>query len=268
MTVNDVLREAVADFTEFGYDSPQRLEYWEAKVRAAVIEDSPSQAELDQRMQSAMESVFRQSLSVAATKRRHPDVTRFTIDRIKHTLRPELNRRIMASANLIKINREQMIEKTLQRFSGWATSIPAGGSRVVDKVEVKTKLAKAVRQVKYEERRVAIDQGHKLMASIDAVIATETGAVAMKWRSKWRQPGYDYRPDHKERDGQIYVIRGNWAMEKGLMNKGVGYLDEITQPAEEVFCQCYGVYLLNLRDLPDDMLTAKGRKLLEETRVR
>ena len=39
-----------------------------------------------------------------------------------------------------------------------------------------------------------------------------------------------------------------------------GYLDEITQPGEEVFCRCYVTYLYNLRSIPEDMLTQKGRK--------
>jgi hypothetical protein len=42
-----------------------------------------------------------------------------------------------------------------------------------------------------------------------------------------------------------------------------GYLDEITQPGEEVFCRCYVTYLYNLRSIPDYMLTQKGSKFLE-----
>ncbi len=56
--------------------------------------------------------------------------------------------------------------------------------------------------------------------------------------------------------------------QQGLITKGDGYLDEITQPAEEPFCRCYGVYVNNLRDLPPEMLTEKGRRALEETRIR
>jgi hypothetical protein len=39
-----------------------------------------------------------------------------------------------------------------------------------------------------------------------------------------------------------------------------GYTDQITQPAEEVNCRCYYEYIYNLADLPDEMLTEKGRK--------
>jgi hypothetical protein len=268
MTLRELLTEAIREFTEFGFDSPERLTEWMRRLRAVARQDAPSAELVDQRMKSAMESFFKRSLSYTLVKKRHPGVSQYTVERLKPQLRDELTRRVQASASLIKLNREQAIEKTLQRFSGWATSVPAGGSRVVARGEVKQDIGNALKQLTYEERRVAIDQGHKLMSSIDAVVAQQTGAIAARWRSHWRQPGYDYRPDHKERDQKVYAIRGSWAMEKGFLHKGAGYLDEMTAPAEEPFCRCYAVYLHNLRDLPAEMLTAKGRQALEETRVR
>jgi len=42
-------------------------------------------------------------------------------------------------------------------------------------------------------------------------------AIALIWHSNWRQAGYDYREDHKERDLEIYTLRPNWALERGFM---------------------------------------------------
>lgn len=268
MKFREVLTEAVGDMTLHGYDNQSRLEYWVQRLREAAQADLPSPKVLEQRMKRAMETIYKRVTSKTALKRRHLQVSLFTLKQIEPKLRPELTKRILASTQLIKLNRQQAIEKTLQRFSGWATSVPEGGSKVVERAEVKADIEKPLKQQKYEERRLDIDQGHKLMASIDAVIAEQTDAIAGMWRSHWRQANYDYREDHKERDQKVYAIRGNWAMEKGLMNKGAGYLDEMTQAGEEPFCRCYVVYFQNLRDLPDDLLTAKGRKLLEETRIR
>ena len=104
-----------------------------------------------------------------------------------------------------------------------------------------------------------IDQAAKLKASLDNIVATDGGALAGMWKSHYRAAGYNARPDHAERDGEIFVIRGNWAIEKGLMKlDGCQYTDEIEAPAEFVYCQCRYKYLYNLRDLPDAMLTAKG----------
>lgn len=267
-TFYEVLTAAVRDISEHGYDNPARLADWLRKLRVAANVQLPSSDVMQNQMERALERAFQRSISKAAVLRHHPGVSKFTVDQIAPELRSELRRRIFASADLIKLNREQAIEKTLQRFSGWATSIPDGGSKVVDRAEVKGHIAKALRSGTYEERRLAIDQGHKLLSSVSAVIGIQTGAIAAMWRSNWRQPGYDYRPDHKERDKRIYAVRGSWAMDQGLLKKGNGYIDEITQPAEEPFCRCYYVYLNNLRDVPDSMLTEKGRRVLEDTRLR
>lgn len=129
-------------------------------------------------------------------------------------------------------------------------------------------IQKSAQQVDYEARRVMIDQSHKLIANIDNIIATSNNAIAAEWHSHWRQAGYDYREDHKERDKLVYLIRGNWAQKNGYVKAGsAGYLDAITQPGEEVFCRCYVTYLYNLRSIPEDMLTQKGRKFLESMKA-
>ena len=107
--------------------------------------------------------------------------------------------------------------------------------------------------------RLQIDQGHKFSNTLNDIIAVDGGAIAAKWKSHYRQPGYDYREDHKERDGNYYAIRGSWAMEKGLMNKGEGYTDDMTMPGEEIFCRCGYTYIYSLRKIPEEMLTSKGK---------
>lgn len=268
-TFQAVLTDAVRDITQHGFDNPARLDDWLRKLRMAAIADLPTQDEVRNRMQVAMQTLFNRTFSKSAVLRYHPGIPRYTVERLKPFARAELDKRILASANLISLNRDQAIEKTIQRFSGWATSIPDQGSRAVDKPEVKENIAKPIRQLQFEERRVSIDQGHKLVASINAVVAQQGGAIACRWRSHFRQAGYNARPDHKDRDGLIYLIRGSWAHEQGLVKPGAaGYSDEITQPGEEVFCRCWFTFLYALRNLPDDMLTEKGRKLLEETRLK
>jgi hypothetical protein len=268
-TFREVLTAAVRDITENGYDDVARLDDWLRKLRFAAMADLPTSEEIQNRMQLAMQTVFDRTFSKSSVLKYHPGVPTFTIERLKPFARDELDRRIRASAQLIKLNREQAIEKTLQRFSGWATSIPDRGSRAVDKVDVKEHIAKPIAQVKFEARRVSIDQGHKLLNSINTVVANQGGAIAGKWRSHYRQAGYDARPDHAERDSKIYLVRDSWAHDQGLVKRGeAGYTDEITQPGEEVFCRCYWVWLYALRELPEPMLTVKGKDLLEETRLK
>lgn len=252
----ETVTDAVQDISAHGFDSIERVRVWIDRIRkaavASAIPDDVLRGTLNQTMQAAYDRLVtrREILKI------HPGISRFTLDRVKPKLRAELDRRIMASANLIKMNREQAIEKTIQRFSGWATSIPAGGSRIVDKVDVKDDIRKFLATLKYEERRIVTDQGHKFVASLNDIMAIDGGALAAIWRHHHvRYP----REDHVERAGKIFLIRGSWAHEKGLVKPNEnGYTDQIEQPGFLVLCRCSYQYVYGLSDLPTDMLTQKG----------
>jgi hypothetical protein len=268
VTFTEVLTAAVRDMTLHGFDDIARLHEWLRRIRYAAMASAPADNQIDTAVSAAMRAAFTRAVNPKRLEVMQQGLQTFHVNQIKPQLRQELDRRILASANLIKLNRDQAIEKTLQRFSGWATSIPAGGSRVVDKPETKAEIAKPVRGIPFEVRRVNIDQGHKLFAAVNETIATQTGAIAAMWRSHGRHDKhYDARPEHLKRDGQIYAIRNSWAMQRGLVNKGIGYVDEIERVGEMPFCRCWYVYLHNLRDLPESMLTARGKFALNETRV-
>lgn len=265
---DEVLTEAVADFANEGYDSIHRLDKWLSLLRQAAIESLMPLIEVDKYIRQSLEARLGRAMTKTAIARRHPSIPRYTVERLKPHMRDELARRIMVSAQLIKLNRDEAIEKTLGRFSGWASSVPAGGSEVIETREVKNDVKKSIKQLSFQERRVAIDQGHKLVASVDQIIAKEGGAIAGKWRDHGSvDRGYDARKEHMARDGKYYAIKGSWAAERGLINKGSGWTDDMTQPAEEVFCQCWYSYVYTLRSLPLEMLTAKGKQTLEAVRV-
>jgi hypothetical protein len=218
-------------------------------------------------LRDGLAAIYTRLIEKGGISRMNPGVSRFTLEHVKPRLRAELDRRILASADLIKRNRTEAIEKTLHRFQGWATSIPVGGTPAGEKADTKTAIRKSLAQLPFEERRVLIDQSRKLTSALSAVLAEGSGAIAAIWHSKWRRAGYKFRPDHKERDNNIYLIRDSWAHEKGLVKPGeAGYTDQITKPAEEIFCSCDYQYVYSLRGLPDDMITEKGRDELDRVR--
>lgn len=265
----EVLTAAINDIIEHGFDSQDRIAYWQERLRRAAEEGLNSTAQMDRDMRASLGQLYDRLIGRGQVVRYHPGVARFTIDRLAPELRAALNRRILAAADLIKLNREEAIRKTLQRFSGWATSVPLGGAAESDRRDIKRVVRKSLAGLPYEERRLATDQGHKLTSSLNAVIAEGGDAIAGVWHSHWRQSGYQFRPDHKERDEQVYLIRGNWAQSEGLVKPGsAGYTDQITQPGEEVFCRCFYAYVYHLRQLPDDMLTEKGRQALAEAKAK
>lgn len=263
----DVLTRAMNDMAQHGYDSAERVAYWTDQIRRAAQSTMRSSAQMNEALQRALRTVFQKYATGISALKMNPGVSRFTIERVMPTLRAELDRRIMASAALIKLNREETIDKTLRRFEGWATSIPPGGA-TPDQKKAKTDIRKGLASLPFAERRVLIDQGRKLGAAINATVAEGGGAIAATWRSNFRQAGYDYRPDHAEIDGRVFLVRGSWAQKNGLVKPGPdGYIDDNVQPAQEPFCRCRYIYLYNLRQLPDDMLTVKGRAELAKVKV-
>jgi len=259
----ETITAAVADITDRGYD-PIRVDEWLLRIEQAAKQSLTPPDVMEATLRRSLEGLYKRYVERAGLLKLNPGVSRFTLDQLKPKLRVELDRRIMASAQLIKMNREAAIQKTLQRFSGWSTSVPEGGSKVIDKNDVKGDIKKSLKSLPFEERRVIIDQGHKFVAALSETLAVDGGAIAGIWHSNWKQRNYNYRKDHKERDGKVYTMRGNWAQERGLMKCGpAGYTDEITQPGEEVFCRCFYQWIYSLRDLPDDMLTKKSDAALD-----
>lgn len=263
----EVLTEAVNDILEHGYDSAERVAYWTNRLAQAAESATKPPPVMEQMLREAMIDIYRRLIEKGGIAATHPGISRFTLEHLKPQLRGELDRRILAAADLIKLNRQEAIRKTLHRFQAWSTSIPAGGTEAAARAKVKKEIRKSLGALPFEERRVLIDQGHKLIASINNVVAKGGGAIALEWRSNWRQANYNYREDHKDRDRKIYTMRPNWALDQGLMKVGpAGYYDQITAVGEEVFCRCYARYLYSLRALPADMITKKGREAMAEAR--
>lgn len=268
-TFFETVTAAIKDFEENGFDSVERLAYWTDRIRRAAVESLTPEHVLEETLKQTLSGIYKRMIEDGQIIKTHIGISRFTVDRIKPKLRTELDRRMMVSRSLIKLHREQMIEKTTQRFAGWASSVPAGGSRAVEVKDVKDNIRKALTSLPFEERRCIIDQSAKFVSALNDVIATDGGAIAGRWHSQWRRRGYSYRVDHKERDQKVYAIRDNWAIQKGLMKAGPdGYTDQITKPAEEVYCGCSYQFLYNLRDLPESMITARGRESLTEARAK
>jgi hypothetical protein len=264
-----VVSEAIREFEEFGFDSVERLQYWTERIRKAAVETLTPESVLNSELTRVLTGTYKRLIDDGQILKAHPGIARFTVDRLKPKLRTELDRRLMVSRNLIKLNRQQMIEKTTQRFAGWASSVPAGGSRAIETKDVKDNIRKALTSLPFEERRCVIDQSHKFVGALNEIIAVDGGAIAMRWNSQWRRRGYGYRIEHKERDQKIYLLRSSWAKERGLVKPGTaGYYDDITKVGEEVCCSCFATWIYAVRDLPEDMLTNAGKKALEDARAK
>jgi len=260
MTFYEVINSAIADFLKHGFDDVNRLDKWLLQIKLSAHNHLMSEREMQAKMEKSLHSAFNRLVTKNGLVSK--DVSKYDITKLSGKLRAELDRRIIASANLIKYDRERSISMVLRRFEGWATSIPAGGTKIKPTPKEKANIKKGMSDVGFWQRRIIIDQTHKLIANINDIVAVDNGAIAARWHSHWKQINYDYRKDHKERDSKIYAIRDSWAVKEGYINPINGYTDDITSPGEEVFCRCNYVYLYNLRQVKD-LLTKKGLMALQ-----
>jgi hypothetical protein len=265
-TFNETLREAIDDVSQYGFDTKKRINDWLDLLRDSAEATFASERAMDKMLREALASIYKRMVDRGGLVQYHPGLQKFTIENLKPSLRAELDRRIMASADLIRLNRDEAIQKTLRRFEGWSTSIPKGGSDAVKKRKEKETIRKGIAGHSFVERRVIIDQGHKLVASINDIIATDQGAIAGEWKSI-HEVGYQFRPEHRALDGEIFVKRDNWAMRKGYVKlAGHKYMDEIDGPSVLPYCRCRYRFIYHLRSLPTDMLTEKGKQALKDAR--
>lgn len=233
----EILTAAINDVAIHGYDNEERIAYWTDQIRRAAEAHMKSDAEIDRMVRDAMGSIFRKQVDQGAILNLNPGVKPYTLAQMRPHLHAELGRRMSASINLIKLNRAESIRKTEQRFVGWATSIPAGGSDTVERRVEKTHLRKALAQEPFAVRRVIIDQNHKLFNSINDTVAIDGGAIGGIWQSHAHQAGYDGRPAHNARDDKFFVRKGSWADKAGYMKPGPnGYTDSVEQPGQLPFC--------------------------------
>ena len=266
-TYAETIRLAINDIAAHGYDSAERVKFWSEQIRQAAKRSMKSDAEVDRMVREALAAIYKRQVDEGAALRLNPGVQAYTIERIKPELRAELDRRIAASADLIRLNREQSVAKTIQRFQGWATSIPVGGSETVERAAEKQNLRKALSTLPYTERRCIIDQSNKLVAAINDTVATNGGAIGAFWQSHKYTPESRARPDHAARDGVFFLLKDSWAHRAGYVKLGGHqWTDEVVQPKAEIFCSCSWVWRFSLRSIPEECLTKKGKEALAEAR--
>jgi len=260
----ETLQEAIKYFSGVGYKSEYDVARWMGVLRAACERSLGNDLTLRENVRASLNALYARHVRPEALVKRIPSVSRFTLERIKPELHAELDRRILASVDLIKLRKTDAVQKSLARFQGWSTSIPPGGSQATDVRQVADDVGKSIAQIKYEWRRVTIDQGAKMLANIQEVVAIQSEAIGGVWHDLGEHfGGYDARKEHLRRSGKFFLMRDSWAIRDGFVKRGTAqFMDEIERPAELPYCQCYYVYTNLLADVPDECLTEKGRRAI------
>ena len=108
-----ILLEALNHFAEHGYTSELDLHEWLLRLHAALERELPTDTQTRKELSAALDAVFKRDVVRGGVQKRVPGVSRYTLDRIAPSLRAELDRRIFAGVELIKLNKKAATEKTL-----------------------------------------------------------------------------------------------------------------------------------------------------------
>ena len=265
-----VLADAIAELSITGYVSTEQIERWADELRRAAEYELGPDWRVDRETRAKLDALFEKIIDRGRITDYVPGVSRFDLSMVKHALRAELDRRILAAADLIKLHRREAVERTLQRFRGWATAIPPGGDGTIDKRETRASVSKSLRQLGFERRRVDIDQGYKLVSNIAEIVAQDQGAIAAIWHDHGEHDkSYNARKEHLARSGKLFLVRDSWAIREGLVRRGSRpYTDDIERPGQAVFCRCWYQWITSPRRLPDDCLTRAGQEWVVAGRER
>jgi hypothetical protein len=218
---------------------------------------------IEQNFSYQIKKTFESEVSNKKLLKRH-SVAPYIIAAVLYKLQDERDNRIMTATTLAKINKEKAKETVMQRFAGWASSIPVlpQNRAKVNKVKLVRELIKPIaKDLNKQDKLLANDQSRKMLSNIDSIIANEAGAIGYYWHSLFRVPGYKYRIEHKhlDLDGKFIILKDNWALKNGLMKKdGQLYQDQIEQPGELPNCRCSAIYVYKLDEIPLNCLTNKG----------
>jgi hypothetical protein len=321
-TYRQVVESAMKDLMKRGVSRTSL-----AKCMSEIRKAFPDSKELEKKTEAMLTRVYESSKRQAAiqylkAKKQKDDnaiheggeasVPVFTRRDIDARARQLLDKKIMEAVNLIVLNREKEMNLSLQRFSGWATSlgdtgpatvikarrtkvgekqvvkngkfvtvpvwemvmsrVPVKGTRGVASTQLElfpeiAKITKPANDMGYIQRRVANDQGHKLVAAISEAVAESQQAIGYEWHHHFSK---NPRKDHEDLDGVILLYKSSWAAQQGLIKplKGTDWAEDFdTRPALEVNCRCTASYIYTLRNLfrrNPDYLTKAGLEKLGE----
>lgn len=217
-------------------------------------------------------------------KQHFPGVKAYRLEDMKPAYRKEVQNSVDNSLALIKTQNQEFMRKMQDRFRNWAT-IPTpemrGPQATTTYLRLEIMKAPEVREEMTAHQHFIIeDQTRKLIANMNEITASESGAIAFIWHNRRDKkvtgaPGGLNKPtekhgDHWEREGKLYLVKGSWALKRGLLKKtpDVWYDTDIPdgKPGMPVGCRCYSSWITDIESIPEayrDLLTEKGREYLK-----
>jgi len=143
-----------------------------------------------------------------------------------------------------------------QLLTDFLDGIPEGGTKAAVLRSHVNPIKKALTELLQWGVSLSRLQASTFMSEVRDFLTLCSGAIAMIWHYS---PWGCLVPSHKDLDGQWYAVRGNWAIQKGLMQVSPnGFHDEVKKRRRELGCMCTSQFVFTFTRLPQDMLTPAG----------
>ena len=153
-----------------------------------------------------------------------------------------------------KLYREDQLARFRQMVSEFLEEVPIGSSKDKALKQKITKIKSEIRSLAKWDKLFWTYKASSFPTELEYIFQLESNPIACVWNYNRSDEVGEYRKtyDHRQRDGHVYAVRGNWAIEKGLMRAGPhGYVDEISRPCQEVGCMCRLVWVQRAPSIAD-----------------
>lgn len=179
-------------------------------------------------------------------------------------LLPKMRRAFDSCVNDAKVHagqfRQRELLAALNTFEQWARSIPLGGTKEKSFRDEVRSVRQILKSFSKWEKYYFYAKRSNFYNEIERIIAEYNGAIAARWRFS----SCCEEPMHKERDKKVYLIRDNWAIEKGFIDDHEAkFTDDLPLPFNDG-CMCSYCYLSHVGDLPAELLTPNGKNAKKE----
>jgi len=245
--LNAIIKQAIDDIAKNGM-TDTAIQYWVSLFKKTALRTAFKHTPASV-IEPHLRKLFNKEVTSGKLLKRHGGIAPLKLKSIEPQFRNMLTNRIKANINLIVLERPNSIDVSTARLSGWLMN---GVQQDVPLPDVYKNITKPIsKQLNYEHRRRAIDQGHKMLAAIDETLAVQGGAIVAVWHAHPPTSYYQSRPDHWKRNKEPFVIRDSWAYKDGLLKKGEnGFMEDIPeQPAQAINCTCYYEYLYTIAEV-------------------
>lgn len=209
-------------------------------------------------------------------QRTHKGLAKARLTDLKPKFRKELEKRVALSFNLIKNKDNEVKQELASRFLNWITidsKEVRGDSTSKQSLLNFLDFAKEAGVAQRHSRFVIEDQTRKMLASFDDLIAKENGAIGGFWKNRKDKrvvgnpkglypKGNRAHNDHWNREDQFYILKNSWAYKQKLVTGNIYEDLEDGGVGVAIGCRCRLVYVYDLRDVPYEHLTKKGKEAI------